>query len=129
MPNADTSGIIYRNSFEALGKEFDSVKIIENFGTQSYFTCMKYAKLLIGNTSSGIVEAASFGKYVLNLGDRQKGRLAGENVIHIPFHSEKIIAQVNQFIGKEFDGVNLYYQPKPSARIIEILKQNYASFS
>ena len=129
IPNADTSGIIYRDSFEALGKEFETVKIIENFGTQSYFTCMKYAKLLIGNTSSGIVEAASFGKYVLNIGDRQKGRLAGENVIHIPFNSQEIIAQVNQFIGKEFEGYNPYYQPKPSARIIEILKQSYASLS
>jgi GDP/UDP-N,N'-diacetylbacillosamine 2-epimerase (hydrolysing) len=129
MPNADTSGIIYRNSFEALGKEFDTVKIIESFGTQSYFTCMKYAQLLIGNTSSGIVEAASFGKYVLNLGDRQKGRLAGENVIHIPFRSEEIIEQVKLFFGNDFEGSNPYYQPKPSARILEILKQNYAPFS
>jgi GDP/UDP-N,N'-diacetylbacillosamine 2-epimerase (hydrolysing) len=129
MPNADTSGIIYRNSFEALGKEFDTVKIIENFGTQSYFTCMKYAQLLIGNTSSGIVEAASFGKYVLNVGDRQKGRLAGDNVIHIPFQSEEIIEQVKHFCGKVFEGSNPYYQAKPSARIIEILKQNHASFS
>lgn len=129
MPNADTSGIIYRDSFEALGKEFDTVKIIENFGTQSYFTCMKYAKLLIGNTSSGIVEAASFGKYVLNIGDRQKGRLAGDNVIHIPFQSEEIIESVKHFCGKVFEGHNPYYQAKPSARIIEILKQNHASFS
>jgi GDP/UDP-N,N'-diacetylbacillosamine 2-epimerase (hydrolysing) len=129
MPNADTSGIIYRDSFEALGKEFDSVKIIENFGTQSYFTCMKYAQLLIGNTSSGIVEAASFGKFVLNLGDRQKGRLAGDNVFHIPFQSEEIIEQVNHFCGKVFEGCNPYYQPKPSAKILEILKREYASFS
>lgn len=129
MPNADTSGIIYRESFEALGKEFNSIKIIENFGTQSYFACMKYAKLLIGNTSSGIVEAASFGKYVLNIGDRQKGRLAGVNVIHIPFQSEEIIEQVHHFCGKVFEGSNPYYQSKPSARIIEILKQNHASFS
>lgn len=129
MPNADTSGIIFRDSFEALGDDFETVKIIENFGTQSYFTCMKYAKLLIGNTSSGIVEAASFGKYVLNIGDRQKGRLAGENVIHIPFQSEEIIEQVKHFCGKVFEGSNPYYQPKPSARIIEILKQNHASFS
>ncbi len=129
MPNADTSGIIFRNSFEALGNEFDSIKVIENFGTQSYFTCMKYAKLLIGNTSSGIIEAASFGKYVLNIGDRQKGRLAGDNVIYIPFQSEQIIEQVYHFCGKVFEGSNPYYQAKPSARIIEILKQNHASFS
>jgi GDP/UDP-N,N'-diacetylbacillosamine 2-epimerase (hydrolysing) len=129
MPNADTSGIIYRNSFESLGKEVNSVKIIENFGTQSYFTCMKYAQLLIGNTSSGILEAASFRKYVLNLGDRQKGRLAAENVIHVPFKLEDIVGQANFFFGKVFKGENPYYQSKPSAKILEILKQVYASFS
>lgn len=126
MPNADTSGIIFRNSFVNLGKEFDNIKIIENFGTQSYFTCMKYSKLLLGNSSSGIVEAASFGKYVLNLGDRQKGRLAGENVIHIPFKSEEIIENVSHFFGKVYEGRNPYYQPNPSLKILEILKKYYA---
>jgi GDP/UDP-N,N'-diacetylbacillosamine 2-epimerase (hydrolysing) len=127
MPNADTSGIIFRNSFEALGKEFDTIKNIENLGTQSYFTCMKYTQLLIGNTSSGIVEAASFGKYVLNLGDRQKGRLSSNNVIHIPFRLEDIVEQTNLYFGKFYDGNNPYYQPRPSSKILEILKIYYAS--
>ena len=43
---------------------------------------MNHCRFLLGNTSSGIIEAASFAKYVINLGDRQKGRLCGDNVIH-----------------------------------------------
>lgn len=129
MPNADTSGIIFRNSFESLGNEFDNIKIIENFGSQSYFTCMKYAKLLIGNTSSGIVEAASFGKYVLNLGERQKGRRCSENVFHLDFDQNLIVQIAREFVNKTFNGENIYYQPHPSKSILKVLKQHYASLS
>ncbi|MBY5949923.1 UDP-N-acetylglucosamine 2-epimerase (hydrolyzing) [Algoriphagus marincola] len=129
MPNADTAGLIYRVAFEELSKMHNNVRVIENFGTQSYFTCMKYSKLMIGNTSSGIVEAASFQKYVLNLGDRQKGRLAGENVIHLPFDSEEIVKSALIYSNKQFEGKNLYYQPNPSQTILKVLKENYANFS
>lgn len=127
MPNADTAGILFREAFLKLASIKSNIKIIENFGTQSYFTCMKYSKLMIGNTSSGIVEAATFKKYVLNLGDRQKGRLSGENVIHIPFDSNLIVQKVNEYSKKEFLGENLYFKPNPSKAIIEVLKNEFAS--
>lgn len=129
MPNADTSGLIFRNAFNELALHKTGIKIIENFGTQSYFTCMKYAKLLIGNTSSGILEAASFQKYVLNLGDRQKGRLCSENSIHLPFESDSIIIAVKEYSKKSYDGINVYYQETPSLKVLNVLKQEYASLS
>lgn len=128
MPNADTSGTVFRSAFELLSKKQDSIKLIENFGTQSYFTCMKYSRLMIGNTSSGIVEASSFGKYVLNLGDRQRGRLSGKNVIHIPFIAEAIVDTAERYLQREFIGVNLYYQPNPSKNILDIIKEYNATF-
>ncbi|OOG68948.1 UDP-N-acetylglucosamine 2-epimerase (hydrolyzing) [Algoriphagus sp. A40] len=129
MPNADTAGMIYRLAFENLSNKHENIKCIENFGTQSYFTCMRYSKLLIGNTSSGILEAASLKKYVLNLGDRQKGRLAGKNVIHLPFIADKIVSKAVDYSQIQFEGENLYYQPNPSNNILRILKENYANFS
>ena len=129
MPNADTSGLIFRNAFNELALHKTGIKIIENFGTQSYFTCMKYAKLLIGNTSSGILEAASFQKYVLNLGDRQKGRLCSENSIHLPFESDSIIIAVKEYSKKSYDGINVYYQETPSLKVLNVLKHKYASLS
>lgn len=129
MPNADTSAMVFRMAFEELGKQYKNIKVIENFGTQSYFTCMKFSKLMIGNTSSGIVEAATFQKYVLNLGDRQKGRLAGENVIHLPFDSDQIVRNALAYSQKQFEGDNLYYQSNPSQNILRILKETYANFS
>lgn len=125
MPNADTAGSIFRNAFQIFGESYsEKVKLIENFGMLSYFTCMKYAKLLLGNTSSGIVEAASFQKHVINLGDRQKGRFAGENVIHVPFDSEKIIHSVNELKDKSYNGENPYFRGGATEIIINALKES-----
>ncbi|MBX7227638.1 MAG: UDP-N-acetylglucosamine 2-epimerase (hydrolyzing) [Chitinophagales bacterium] len=123
MPNADTSGIIYRRMFEALVKTSSKVTLVENFGTEGYFSCMQYAQLLIGNTSSGIIEAASFGKYVLNIGNRQQGRIAGENVIHLPFQQQEIVENARRYAGKVFHGNNIYSKEGASAYICETLKK------
>ena len=124
MPNADTAVSIYRNAFHGLQQQFpEQVKLIENFGSQSYFTCMHYADYLLGNTSSGIIEAASFGKFVINIGDRQKGRIAGENVIHVIFNSESIIQAVNKVRGRIYTGSNIYNKGNATQLIInELIK-------
>jgi len=122
LPNADTMGNLYRKRFVELSNTHANVFAIENFGTQSYFTCMKHAQFLLGNTSSGIIEAASFNKYVINLGDRQKGRLCGDNVIHIPFDKQRIIEATKKLKGKYWNGGNLYHQSQPSRKILDILR-------
>lgn len=129
MPNADTSGKIFRNAIEELRDEMpDQVLCIENFGKTNYFNAMKYASFLIGNSSSGIVEAASFGKYVINVGDRQKGRARSNNIIDCDFDLIQIINAVEKI--KElggYQGENVYQNPKAAKKIIEILRNNYAS--
>lgn len=124
MPNADTQGTIFRNSLEQLKlKNPNKVSLIENFGKENYFTAMYYSKLLIGNTSSGIVEAASFGKYVVNVGDRQKGRTQSQNILDALFESNDIIKQVknaNQ-LGK-YNGENIYYKESVADTIIKTIK-------
>jgi GDP/UDP-N,N'-diacetylbacillosamine 2-epimerase (hydrolysing) len=110
MPNADTNASFYRTVFESLRKEHKNVYLIENFGTQSYFTCMKYSKCILGNSSSGIVEAATFGKFVVNVGDRQKGRFAHENVLHVPFDSNLICRAVESVSDKSFNKENPFFK-------------------
>lgn len=125
MPNADTFGTVYREYFKKLKSLFDEkVFLIENFGTQSYFTCMKYSKLLIGNTSSGIVEAASFNKYVINIGNRQEGRKTSKNTISVPFDANQIIEAFNRLKGKEFIGENIYFQEDSVSKFLNFLKTN-----
>src|SRR6056300_1532521 len=122
LPNADTMGNLYRKRLVELSKTHPNVFAVENFGTQSYFACMNYAQFLLGNTSSGIIEAASFNKHVINIGDRQKGRLCGDNVIHVPFDKQLIIEATQKLKGKYWKGGNLYQQAQPSRKILDILR-------
>lgn len=125
MPNADTNGEIYRKCYQRLKKEHpEKVHLIENFGTKSYFTAMKHAALVAGNSSSGIYEAVSFGKMVLNIGDRQKGRIAPQNVQHIRFDEQEIVDAVLQNESRTFDGKNPFAVENGVELIIERLK-NY----
>lgn len=126
LPNADTNGSVFRNMFYELKSEIQGIHLIENFGTQSYFTCMKKVSFLLGNTSSGIIEAASFGKYVLNIGDRQKGRFAPENVIHVPFDTTKIVEEAMQLKNKRFEGENPYFNKNAIELTLNTLLKNAA---
>ncbi|UXX80604.1 UDP-N-acetylglucosamine 2-epimerase [Reichenbachiella carrageenanivorans] len=122
MPNADTAGNIIREQLLLFGEQHKRVILIENFGTQGYFTCMKYCSFLLGNTSSGIIEAASFRKYVINLGDRQKGRTMGKNVNNVPFSSEKILKQIIIIQqSPKLQTENIYYNGGATAKIVEKL--------
>jgi GDP/UDP-N,N'-diacetylbacillosamine 2-epimerase (hydrolysing) len=123
MPNADAMGSVFRKEISQLKKEFpEQVLCIENFGKENYFSAMYYAKILIGNTSSGILEAASFGKYVINVGDRQKGRMQSKNCIDTPFLKLKMSNAIHKALALgTFEGENVYRKPNTSKLIMTIL--------
>ena len=124
MPNADTMGSLFRKElYQLRDNKPENVILVENFGKINYFSAMHYSSLLIGNTSSGIIEAASFKKYVINVGERQKGREQSLNVINVPFDSNKIVRETLNVINKkEYLGRNNYFKKEPSKAIIKFLK-------
>lgn len=124
MPNADTFGSVYRSAIIAVKqKNPKKVFLIENFGKEYYFSAMHYASVLVGNTSSGIIEAASFQKYVINVGDRQKGREASDNVVNVGFDAKKINSMTLKTLASgKYNGENIYAQKGAVRKIIKILK-------
>ncbi|MEJ6981624.1 UDP-N-acetylglucosamine 2-epimerase [Pedobacter sp. P351] len=126
MPNVDTSGNSIREIFKERFSGLKNVFLIENLGTQSYFTVMKHSNFLLGNTSSGIIEAASFGKYVINLGERQHGRACGNNVIQTDITSGAIDVSIAAIENTpEYLGGNIYYKAGATDAIINILKTGH----
>jgi GDP/UDP-N,N'-diacetylbacillosamine 2-epimerase (hydrolysing) len=125
MPNADTLGSIYREEIIKLKNELpERILLIENFGKVNYFSAMFYSKILIGNTSSGILEAASFGKYAINVGNRQKGRVQSNNVLNSEFEESAIISAVTKGISFEkYNGENVYFKQRVADNIIKIVKE------
>jgi GDP/UDP-N,N'-diacetylbacillosamine 2-epimerase (hydrolysing) len=92
LPNADTQGNLIRQALLDFEKTHPHlIKNYENLGQVGYLTAMSNCLMMVGNTSSGIIEAGAFKKTVLNIGHRQLGRLGGKNIIHIPNDKNAIV--------------------------------------
>jgi GDP/UDP-N,N'-diacetylbacillosamine 2-epimerase (hydrolysing) len=97
MPNADTMGNIIRQQLILFANDRANVYIVESFGTLGYLSIMKHCSFMLGNTSSGFAEASFFPKYVINLGDRQKGRFETSNITTVPISEDLILNTINKF--------------------------------
>ena len=102
LPNADTSGRIVRDSIRKFLERHPRATMVDNLGTEAYFSLMRLAQAMLGNSSSGIIEAASFGLPVVNIGSRQKGRIKGDNVIDVGYCREAIVECLKRSISPEF---------------------------
>ena len=126
MPNADTEGNLVRKMLIDAYQGSDRVFMVESLGTQSYFSAISLCSVMLGNTSSGIIEAASFGRYVVNVGDRQKGRIAGSNVINTPIERDSIVDAIRKIEElPPVNGDNIYYNGGASNKIYRLLKENF----
>ncbi len=83
-------------------KKFVSVRkkayLFYNLGSNLYLSIMKHSKAVVGNSSSGIIEAPSLKVPTVNIGDRQKGRIAAESVIHCGYSKDEIIKGIEKAI-------------------------------
>ncbi|MDA0735395.1 MAG: UDP-N-acetylglucosamine 2-epimerase [Chloroflexi bacterium] len=126
--NADTGGRIIRSLISQFVDAYPQAQMIENLGTQGYFSLMNQAIAMVGNSSSGIIEAPSIGLPVVNIGTRQQGRIRSKNVIDVGYGSDEIVAGIKQAIAPEFRagiaGVpNLYGNGQASEIIVRHLKK------
>ncbi len=125
LPNADTNGTLVRGRLLQLPDQSGNrIYCFENLGPKGYLTAMKYCSFLLGNTSSGIIEAASFGKYVINLGNRQEGRKQSQNILNVPFNKTMILKSVAEIENKPiYTGGNIYFKGNAAQSICSILKR------
>jgi len=123
--NADDNGRVINQKIELFCQENpNKYKVVKSLGQLRYLSAMKYVDLLIGNTSSGIVEAASFQKPVVNIGNRQKGRLQSGNVIDC--NIKTLNTAIEQVLTDEFKDScktikNIYGDGNASDIIVDVL--------
>jgi UDP-N-acetylglucosamine 2-epimerase (non-hydrolysing)/GDP/UDP-N,N'-diacetylbacillosamine 2-epimerase (hydrolysing) len=101
-PNADTHG---RKLIEILEKFRDKhpekVLLVQSLGQLRYLSLLKYCDAVIGNSSSGLIEAPTFNIPTINIGDRQKGRLAGETITQCGETVKEIYAAITKALSQE----------------------------
>ncbi len=73
----------------------DNITFVKHLGHENYLNALHYCHFVAGNSSSGIIEAATFDKFVLNIGDRQKNRLCDPSVVHASANTEDIQDKIN----------------------------------
>lgn len=94
LPNADTHGLRLRERWKAYIAAHPEVIGVDSLGALGYLSCMAHCTFMLGNTSSGYVEASFFPKHVIDLGERQTGRIVTPNIHRCSFDAQAILAAV-----------------------------------
>lgn len=126
MANADTGGQAINRMIRDYTSQSPAAHLVENLGTQGIFSAMALTSAMIGNSSSGIIEAASFGLPVVNVGTRQAGRVRGDNVIDTGNGRAEIVEAIRRATSQEFRAgltglVNPYGDGFAADRIVDRL--------
>lgn len=103
--NADADGRIINKMFDEYAQLHENIKVFESLGLVRYLSAVKYADMVIGNSSSGLIEVPSFHIPTVNIGDRQKGRLKAESVIDCEPVKESICEAINRAVSFGADDV------------------------
>jgi len=116
--NADTHSNEIREEINRYVKAHKNAIYFENLHPDSYHYLLKNSLMLIGNSSSGIIEAPTLGIYTINIGNRQKGRARGNSIIDVECNHLDITKAVEKNINNSnnMDFFNPYYQ-KDSSRL------------
>lgn len=126
--NADQGGNEINKVWdEWSGDKRDWVLTVTSLGVTRYLSAMSCAAVVIGNSSSGVVETPTFGVPTVNIGNRQKGRILCENVLSVPAKKHDILSAITtsltpSFSLKAHQTVSPYYGEDPSGSMVKILE-------
>jgi len=127
-PNADPGGRKMIRVINQYQKKFSFIHSYENLPREAYLGLMAVSSAMIGNSSSGLVEAPSLNLPVVNIGTRQTGRIRSKNVMDVDYDASRIFAAIKKALSKEFvaeikNTKNPYGEGKTGAKISAILAQ------
>ena len=109
-PNADHGFKQIDNEIKKFSKNKKNCFYIKSLGRTDFLSCLKLSKIIIGNSSSGIIEAPSLKTITINIGDRQKGRVKSKSVINCNTSIKSIKKLLDKYLNKRFEfEKNFYY--------------------
>lgn len=127
-PGADTAGQTIIERLEALTASRPGTRLVKSLGDEVYASLLREVDVMVGNSSSGIIEAPSFGLPVVNIGSRQRGRLRAANVIDVGYGRDEILDGIRRVIEPGFRHglrglANPYGDGKAAPRIVGVLRE------
>lgn len=123
--NADTHSDIIRKRVKEFVESKNNAVYFENLHTDAYHYLLKHSIALVGNSSSGIIEAPSLGIYTINIGNRQDGRVRGNSVIDVPCKQKDISDALDKVLEvyATIKPVNPYYKEHTAENYYKKTKQ------
>lgn len=120
-PNSDAGGAAIDAELDAAARE-KWFRIVDHLDRESYLEVLREADAIVGNSSSGIIESASFGTPCLNIGSRQNGRLRNANVVDCPeFDPSALMQALRRTLRLSGSFENLYGDGKTTERLCGLL--------
>jgi len=125
--NADEGGKIINKELEKFVKNHKNSILFDSLGRKRYLSALQFVDIVIGNSSSGLVEVPSFKIATINIGNRQKGRIKAKSVIDVKVDKNEILNAINKVYTKEFQNKlktikNPYEKDDTLPFIIKLLK-------
>jgi UDP-N-acetyl-D-glucosamine 2-epimerase, UDP-hydrolysing len=125
--NSDMEGRYINRLLQDYAENHDNFLLVGSLGMRRYLSVLKYATFVIGNSSSGLIEAPSFGIPTINIGDRQKGRIAGSSVLQCLPDKNSICKAMQMALSNDFrkrarNAANPYGDGRTSDRVMEIIR-------
>lgn len=125
--NADANGRIINEMIDKYAGTHNNIKTFTSLGTIRYLSALKHCEAAIGNSSSGVTEAPSFGVPTINVGDRQRGRIMAESVINCTPDRADIKRAIDRALGAEFKSIaqnasNPYGKGNTSSSIVSVIR-------
>ena len=122
MANADVGGDIVNQMLQQFAEKKENIKLVPSLGMVRYLSAVKYSRFVLGNSSSGIIEAPSLGIPTVNIGDRQKGRLMADTIISCEPRCEDIVDAMRLADRTEHRVSTIYGDGNTSEKIVTIIK-------
>ena len=127
LPNSDPGNLEIINALKKHERKFSFIKLHPNLPRSDYLGLLKNCGVLVGNSSSGIIESSFFKIPVVNIGIRQKDRELGKNIINVSNNSTSLIFNaiqkaLNTKLNNNITNSNIYGNGSSSKKIVKILE-------
>ena len=129
MPNSDLKSDFINSEILKFCKKNKNCYFFKFMGSKNYLSCIKVCDLVLGNSSSGILEAPTLNTPTVNIGDRQKGRVQANSIINSENSSKNIYNSIRKSLSQKFKNKikktkNPYFKKNTAKNIVQIIEKN-----
>ena len=129
MPNSDLKSDFIKSEILNFCKKNKNCYFFKFMGSKNYLSCINVCDLVLGNSSSGILEAPTLNTATVNIGDRQNGRVQANSVINSENSSKEIYNSIKKSLSSNFKNKikktkNPYFKKNTAANIVQIIEKN-----